>query len=360
MRILERYIVRDYIAAFFMCAALLVVLGIIGDILGFLDDIFKNNIPIKSILAFYLYLAPFALVNMVPFACLLSGVYVFNSLSKNHEMTAIITSGLSLWKLVKPVVFATVVLCLATFIVNDKLVPVTMEKANSIRHNELETSSSKGGEIKNIAVYGGGDQMIFAKGYRPGPKVLDNVIIHKHDNDRVITEKISARLVKWSHNEWVGEDVLTFKLTPDGDFIGDPISEKRAVISIREKPKDFVMNQWDPKYMSFKGLEKYIEAFKGRSPVTAIRLKVDLFNKLTFPFTALVLVLVGIPFSIETGRANALVGMARGMTVAMLYLPVMALSIALGKGGVLSPWVSVSISQIIFVGIGAYYINRKS
>ena len=86
MRIIERYIVRDFIGAFLFCVSLLIVLGVIGDILGFLDDIFKNNIPLKSIISFYVYLAPFAFVNMAPFACLLAAVYIFNTETFNSYL----------------------------------------------------------------------------------------------------------------------------------------------------------------------------------------------------------------------------------------------------------------------------------
>ncbi len=361
MRILEKYVVEDYVGAFFLCIALLIVLGVIGDVLGFLDDIFKNNIPLRSILAFYMYLAPFAFVNMVPFACLLSAVYVFNNLSKNQEITAVITSGVSLWKLLRPVIFVTAILCLVTFIVNDRVVPSTMEKANSIRRNELEARSAKEGPLtKNIAIYGGDNQMIFAKSYAPKTKTLNSVIIHKQGEDRVVREKISARLVKWTSRGWEGEDVLIFKVAPNGDFIGDPEVHKKISIIMEEKPKDFVNNQWDPRFMSYSQLSEYIRAFQGTAPLTVRRLKVDLYYKFAFPFTALVMVVIGVPFSIETGRSNALKGMAKGITIAMAYLPVMAFSLALGKGGVLPPALSVWLAQGVFLLMGAYFIDKKS
>lgn len=361
MRILEKYIVRDFAGAFFFCISLLIVLGVIGDILGFLDDIFKNNIPFMSILSFYVYLAPFAFVNMAPFACLLAAVYVFNTLSKNHEVTAIITSGLSLWRLLKPIMFVTMVLCLLTFIVNDKVVPPTMEKADSIRRNELERSAgAQGPLVKNIAVYGSGNQIIFAKSYAPRSKVLNEVIIQRQNDDKTVKEKLCARIAKWTGSGWEGEDVMVFKVDPSGNFIGEPEVSKKTWIAMKETPKDFISNQWDPKFMSYRQLSDYIKVFRDKSPLTTRRLTVDLFYKFSFPFTALVLVLIGVPFSIETGRANALIGMAKGITVAMLYLPVMAFSLALGKSGAIPPAVSAWLGAAIFVVAGVYFVNKKS
>lgn len=352
----------SFIWAFLFCISLLIVLGIIGDILGFLDDIFKNDIPLPSILQFYLYLAPFAFVNMVPFASLLSSVYVFNSLSKNHEITAVIASGVSLWKLLRPVLVVTFGLCLLTFIVNDKFVPSTMEKANRIRQEELEQSDKEGSfEIKDITVYGKGDQIIFAKSFDPKSNVLENVIIHKQGKDNEIVSKISARFVRWRQaGYWLGEDVIVFTAGEDGSFSGNPAVHKSKKVFIGERPADFVRNQGDPRFMGYMQLKRYIGIFKAGSSSTVKRLLVDLNYKLAFPFTALITVLVGVPFSIETGRSNALVGMARGIAVAMLYLPVMAISLALGKGGSLPPVVAAWMSNFIFAGVGIYFINRKS
>ena len=119
-------------------------------------------------------------------------------------------------------------------------------------------------------------------------------------------------------------------------------------------------NQWDPRFMSFSQLKNYLKVLKVGSYSTIRRLLVDLNYKLSFPFTALITVLVGVPFSIATGRASALIGMAKGMTVAIMYLPVMAVCLALGKGGILPPVVAAWLSNFIFAGVGIYFINRKS
>ena len=359
MRILEKYVIIHFIGALLFCVVLLMVLGVIGDILGFLDDIFKKNIPLASILSFYFYFAPFAFVNMVPFAALLSSVYVFNNLSKNHEVTAVITSGLSLWKILRPVILVTFMLCLVTFIVNDKFVPSSMEKANRIRQEKLE----RGGEtvIKNLAIYGKGDQIIFAKAYMPKTKTLENVIIHKQDKDRVVKKKISARAAKWrSGGYWLGSDVLIFDVDPSGNFIGDPDVYKSKKLPITETPKDFVVNQWDPRLMGYSQLKRHIQIFKTSSPLAVRRLLVDLNYKLAFPFAAIAIIMVGVPFSIASGRANALIGMAKGIGIAMLYLPVMAVSLALGKGGTLPPAISAWLANILFILIGAHIVNKKS
>ena len=368
MLILEKHILRNYVASFVFCVTLLIVVGIIGDILSFIENIFKYRISLGSIFAFYFYLAPFAFVNMVPFAALLASVYVFNSLSKHQEITAVIASGISLWKLLKPVMAVTFIFCIVTFIVNDRFVPPSLERANSIRRDELESHKEDNAErfgIRDLALYSQGGQMMFAKNFYPDSNTLENVIIQSQDKDNVITEKLSAREIKWikkgkSGGFWEGEDVIIFKLGAMGEFQGDPEVFKKKKIDIIETPSDLRKNQSDPKFMSYRQLRDYIEVLHTGSEETLRRLKVDLNYKLSFPFMALVTVLIGVPFSIETGRANALIGMAKGITAGVAYLPVVAITLALGKGGYVSPELSSWVGIVFFALTGAHLINQKS
>jgi len=361
MRILEKYVLKSFVSAFFFCITLLILLGIIGDVLGFLEDIVKNNIPLLSILSFYFYMAPFAFVNMVPFASLLAAVYVFNSLSKNHEITAFITSGLSLWRLVRPVLCVTFLLCLATFIINDRYVPSTMKKSSQVRQYELEQSAEKNSStIKDFTIYGKGDKIIYAESFLPETKTLNNVIIHKQDRDHRIFEKVNVRIAVWRRGVWYGRDIMVFKTNKYGQFAISPEIYREKQIDIAETPDELLHNQCDPKFMSYRQLKKYLGIFRVGSPPTVRRLLVDLNYKIALPFTALVTVLVGVPFCIETGRASALIGMARGITVALLYLPVMAVSLALGKGGILPPFIAAWFSNVLFASFGVYFIYKKS
>jgi lipopolysaccharide export system permease protein len=368
MLILEKHVLKNYVASFFFCVTLLIVVGIIGDILSFIENIFKYRISLGSIFAFYFYLAPFAFVNMMPFACLLAAVYVFNSLSKHHEITAVIASGISLWKLLKPVIAVTFIFCVVTFIVNDRFVPPTLEKANTIRRDELESHKEDDPDrtgIRDLAVYSSRGKMLYAKYFYPGKNTLENVIIHTQDENNIIKEKLSAREVKWIKKGqdggfWEGRDIIVFKIGPFGEFQGDPEVLKSKKIDIPETPMDLRKTQSDPKFMSYRQLRDYIKILHTGSEETLRRLEVDLNYKLSFPFMALVVVLIGVPFSIETGRANALIGMARGITAGVAYLPFVAISLALGKGGYLSPEISSWTGIVLFGLAGAQLINRKS
>ena len=110
--------------------------------------------------------------------------------------------------------------------------------------------------------------------------------------------------------------------------------------------------------MSYKRLRDYMEVFATSSKRTYRRLLVDLNYKIAFPFACVLTVLISAPFVLSTQRGKALLGMAKGIIIALLYIPVMAVGLALGKGGTLPPILGAWFSNIIFGGLGIYLLSK--
>ncbi|OGW76038.1 MAG: hypothetical protein A2Z72_02190 [Omnitrophica bacterium RBG_13_46_9] len=143
-----------------------------------------------------------------------------------------------------------------------------------------------------------------------------------------------------------------------GQFIGDPVVSEEMDIPITETPNDFVNNQWRPEFMSYVRLKRYIEIFATGSKKTYQRFLVDLNYKISFPFTCIVTILISAPFALSTRRGGALLGMAKGIVIALLYIPTMAIGLALGKGGMLHPVIGAWFSNIIFGVLGIYLLSK--
>jgi len=89
-----------------------------------------------------------------------------------------------------------IIISVATFIINDKVIPTSSKISSYIRQNELEKEKRKNtqtGIVKNVAVYGSGNRIIFARSYDTEKKILEDIIIHKHDGRENLISKITAR-----------------------------------------------------------------------------------------------------------------------------------------------------------------------
>jgi lipopolysaccharide export system permease protein len=203
--------------------------------------------------------------------------------------------------------------------------------------------------------------MIFAKEFLPMEQKINELIIHEQDRNKSVVRKINVRTAEWDEKGyWIGTDILVFDRARNGEFSLDPKYFKSKQLSIGESPGDFLNDQSDPKMMSYRKLSGYIKVVSQNSALSVRRLLVDLNYKVSFPFTAMITVIVGIPFSISTGRVNALIGMARGIVIAMMYIPVMAVSLAFGKSGAIDPALSAWLAYGIFTFVGIMAVNLRS
>jgi len=362
MIIVGRYIFKTFIGAFIFCVTILWLLYIIGDIFGFLDEILRERIPVINLVSFYYYLTPFILLYIVPIGTLISCVYVLGNLNKHNEITALRASGISVWEILRPVLASAFIISLAVFVLNDKLLPPAMRMANRIRYEKLDVGKRQKRhaiKLRNVAIYGYGNRIIFAREFDIQNNILHDVIMHQHDMKNDLILKISTHTLRWVRRGlWKGEEVISYKMNNKGEFIGEPVISKEMDIAIVETPTDFVNNQWKPEFMSFMQLRHYMRIFATGSQKTYRRFLVDLTHKIAFPFACIVMVLVSAPFTLSTKRGGALLGMAKGIVVALLYIPVMAVGLALGKGGILPAPIGAWFGNIVFGGLGIYLLNK--
>lgn len=362
MVILSKYIFKGFIGIFIFCVVVLWLLYIIGDIFGFLDEILRERIPASSLIRFYTFLTPLILTQIIPVATLIACVYLLGNLNKHNEITAFRASGISIWKILRPVIAFAFIISLSVFVLNDKMMPSSMRMANRIRYEKLDVGKhrkSRTVKIDNVAIYGSGNKIIFAKEFDIKKNILKDLIMHQHDIKNDLIMKLSARTVYWTkEGAWRGEDAALYKMNNKGEFIGDPVIKEEMVIGIEETPTDFINNQWKPELMSFAQLKKYMRIFATDSKRTYRRFLVDLHYKVAFPFTCVVTILISAPFALSTKRGGALMGMAKGILIALLYIPVMAVGLALGKSGVLPPVLGAWFSNILFGGAGIYLLNK--
>ena len=362
MVIVARYIFKTFIYIFLFCVFILWMLFIIGDIFGFLDEILRERIPVTSLIAFYWNLTPFILTQIIPVSTLIACVFLLGNLNKHSEITAMRASGISVWKIIRPMLIAAFIIGLIIFVLNDKLLPSAMRMANRIRYEKLDVGKrgkAQSIKVKNVAIYGYGNRIIFAREFDVEKNTLKDVIIHRHDVKNDLILKVSAQEMQWTEDKkWYGKGVVLYEMNNKGEFMGEPVLSEEREVDVTETPTDFINNQWKPEHMSFAQLKKYVKIFSNSGRRAYRRFLVDLNYKIAFPFTCIITILASAPFALSTKRGGALIGMAKGIVVALLYIPVMAVGLALGKAGVLPPFIAAWFSNIIFGGIGIWLLNK--
>jgi len=364
MRILDRYILKSVLALFFQCLLTFIFLYVIIDVFSHLDEILKQQVSLNILGQYYLAYLPIIFVQVAPIACLLSTLYTFGTLNRNNEIIAMRSSGLNIFQVTKTVIIFGIITSALVFWVNDKFVPSATALTESIK-NQMESGVRKDREKEhevatNLSMYGLKNRLFFVNKFSLATNTMEGIIILEHDEKQNITKKIVANKGVYQDGLWKFYQSVTYNFDENVQIKDEPQYFEEEIMDITETPHDFLKQLLRPDYMNISQLDDYIWRLSKSGATTVIRnLKVDLYQRFSSPLTSIIIILLGIPFSVMMKRrATGLSSVGLSLMLGFLYYVFNAISIALGKAGLLMPALAVSLSHIVALMSALYLIGR--
>lgn len=366
MRILDKYSIKNFIPPAVYCLVSFLVMYILIDLFGHLDEILRNKVGLELLLKYYCMLLPIIFVQVTPIVILLAVIYVFSDMNKHNEITAMKSSGISVGKIIRPFLLIGIFVSLIVMLVNELMVPGAFINTAKIKQNYIE--KVKGAHEKNtilndIALYGEGNRLIYTKEFDVSKRKLNEIIIFEHDSSNNPVSKIAAKSGRWENikgvgAKWVFYNCIIYRLKRNGELIGKPMVFQKKIMEIKETPKDLYQGQFQAELMNFSQLYEYIKKFYKVDKKIARRLAVDLYYKTSFPFISFIVVLLGVAFGLTSRRGGAMWGIGISIALGLFYYAVLAISLALGKGGWLSPPLAAWNANIIFLVVGIALLKK--
>jgi len=360
MKIIDRYIFGKFVIPFLYCLAMFISLYIIIDLFGHLDEILREHVSLRILMSYYASFIPFIFVQSAPMSMLLSTIYLLGDLNRHNEIIAFKASGINSWKLMKVILYTGLLTSILVFAVNDRIVPKTSAISSSIKQDRIENikKHGTGKAVKDLALYAVGNRIILVRYFDTEKNILKDLLIHQHDRRQNLTYKVTADSATWKDGKWYGRSVSTHRLDSAGRIIGDPSFYERALIEIEETPEQLLSQRWSTDLMTYGQLASYVKRFGKASAKTQRRLLVDLHHKIAFPLVNLIIILVGASFALKVKRGGALTGIGVSVIIGLGYYALMAISLALGKGGILPPFLAAWLANITFGGMGLFMMRR--
>lgn len=366
MRILDNYISRSIVQIFLSTILIFTFLYILIDLATHIEDFISNKVPGLVIASYYTSFIPVIFVQTTPIACLLATLFTYSSLNNNNEIIALRASGLNFWKISRPAIIFGMIAAALVFLVNEKFVPQSLSISQEIREEKIELASDPhktiAPPIKLLFFYGLNNRLYFIDQYLPSSKTVQGITIIGQDSLQRMTEKIVAEKGEWTGSAWRFTNCQISKYVPeDPNSTGEVQFFKEKTLDIRETPADMLKQRNSISSMNIRELRIYIKRFKGSGAVVALNgLKVDLHQKIAYPFACIVIIFAGLPFALTTGRRKGLTFASVGIALVFgfLFYVVNAIGLALGKGGVFPPIVAAWFAPLFFVAVGTYSVRK--
>ena len=123
---------------------------------------------------------------------------------------------------------------------------------------------------------------------------------------------------------------------------------------------DFIRQGSQIEFMNSKELKRYIQRLGGASKKLVKKLSVDLHYKIAFPFVSFIVMLIGAPLAMKTGRGGGALGIGTSFALVLLYYGIASMCLALGKGEYLPPAFAAWFGNLFFAVVGIYLIKNTS
>lgn len=338
-----------------------IFLYIIIDVFSHLDEILKQKTHLQILFQYYLAYLPIIFVQVAPVACLLATLYTFAKLNRNNEIIAMRSSGLSILQITKTVIVFGIIISLFVFWISDKFLPQSLSLTEKIKVQMESTKlkKQKSEIINNLTMYGQKNRLFFINKFTPGTNTMEGITILEHDDHQNVTKKIVANKGVYKDRLWRFYQCITYNFDKNEQNLVEQQYLEEEIMNIFETPHDFLTQRQRSEFMTIAQLDDYIWKLSKSKAWAIIRnLKVDFYQRFTSSLTSIIIILLGIPFSLKIKkRATALASIGLSIMMGFSYYVLNAISIALGKAGILIPILSASLSHLLTFAISVYLIS---
>ena len=317
MRILDFYIIKKFLLTFLMMFILFIPIGILVDISEKIDKFKEHELSFTQILDYYSDFVWYYGYFLFPIFVFLSVIWFTSKLSSNSEITAILSSGISFNRFLRPYIISALIIFLFSAFSGMFIVPEKNKSFNEFQFKYL-SKNKKDRDLSNLYKQISENEYIYVSSYNPTRSQAYN-FSYELFNENKLLEKITARNIRWI------EDDSIFRLT---DFFKRKFDEELEIIESR-RIYDTIFNfniddlsslKYQAKALNFFELNDFIDEERASgSPLLNDHL-LEKNRRFSIPFSVIILTLLAVSVSSFKRRGGIGINLAFGISLAFIFI----------------------------------------
>ena len=354
--ILDRYLLREFFTYLAYGLGLGSALFIVVDLLQNLDRFIRIKPPLSYILEHVLYRLPANLYQGLPVIILVATVFLFLTLTRQHELTALKAAGVSLYRVSFPILLVAAGISLSGVVFQETLLPSINAKGDDVDRIKIRGDLPRHLQTRTQIWFRSSNTRFFHMDLlSPVSEELYGVTILDIDQNYRLVDRLDAKRAQWTKAGWRFEDGIFREF--DANREGRVIPFSAATIELPEAMEDFTQLQRPPDTMSFLELREYLAKLQ-ESGHRVGKYFAQLYGKIAFPLVHVIMALIAIPFALQSPRGGRMIGIGVAVLIALGYWIVHSVAIALGKVDLLPPLVAAWSANVVFAGLGLFFFLR--
>ncbi len=357
--LLDDLILRDFFIFLGMIISTFLVLMLVFTFFELLRDIVRNRVPLLLVGEYLINLIPYLVYNLLPMSVLLAVLVTFGLMQKSNELTAMKATGISVYRIIVPVLFVAALLAAGLFLFDQFYLPAANKRQDALRNQIKGKAAQTYLRPERKWIFGEHSTIYYYEFFDPDQNRFGSVQAFEFDPTTFeITRRIYAQRAHWSDTlgRWV------FEQGWERAFRGSAIEQYRTFEvatfpELSEPPAYFKKEVKQSSEMNSAELNRYIHELQ-QSGFDVVRLRVQWQKKFAFPIITFVMAVLAIPFAMRSGRRGALAGVATAIGIAVVYWVASGLFEAMGNTNQLPPFLAAWSPDLIFALAGGYMILK--
>lgn len=353
-KIIDRYIIRKFLGTYIFAIALLLAIVVMFDVNEKLDSFLKA--PLKAtVVDYFVNFLPYFANQFSPLFTFIAVIFFTSKLAGNNEIVAMLSTGMSFRRLLRPYLLSAFVIAAATWVLGAYIIP----PANVKRINYTNTY------VKNKRVdYGANIMLMVAPGEIAYISRYDNITktgsrftLEKFDGKQIVS-RLTARSIGW-------DTLYSWKVY---DYTIRDFKDNRELIrrgaaldtTIPFEPRDFLIAKNDHEKMTTPALERYIERQRSRGVGNIKSFEVEYHRRYAMCAAAFILTVIGMALSSRKVKGGMGLNIGIGLVLSFSYILFMAITQSFAYSGLTSPLIAMWIPNIIYSVVAVVLYNRAS
>ncbi len=355
--ILDRYIGRKFLAVFLLIFLALLFISALVSFFEGIDNVYEHDKSFVMLLRNIWYRTPEFVFYILPVAVLTTTLLALGLLAKFNEITAMKACGVSLYRIILPLIILGTLFSLVSFYNQERVLPFANKKAEEIWNQINDRPAQSYNYLDRRWILGRSRDRVYHYTYfDPVPGLFSKLFIYD-----IEPASWTLKRILYADRGRLTQETLGLQNLWDRELSGPEVRSFRKAdaldLKVAERP-DYFIKEWKaPNMMDHSELRSYIaEIEEGGFETT--RFRVDLNFKLSFPLVCLIMILLGIPFAFSMGRRGTLVGIGLSIAIAMVYWGAIAVFRSLGYVRILTPFLAAWAPNLIFGLLGIYLLFK--
>ena len=361
MRLLDRYVLRYFLQAYFYCIAGFISIWFIFDISDNISTFLDERVSRSLIAKYYLTQAPQILVILLPVALLLALLFCLGRMSRSNEIVSMLTAGVSVPRAVAPLLLVALLTTGLSTALNYSLAP----HADYAHKRLLEDPKSRRQQVgltAQIFRNRTDNRTWFIQQFKPEENFFTTVhVVQQDENDNIVTNYIATSAVYHPDaRAWELQQVKVVQYDEVGNITKTDVVASLMINDWSETPFRLSSANVRAEYLSVPELRDYLNFNSDFPPTLLAPFATHLQYRLALPWTCLVIALIATPLGIGYSRRGILSSVAAAIIIVFSMNFVTHLFLALGEGARIPDWAAAWTPNVLFGALGLVLLYYRA